>query len=221
MANRWPKADVPAVIRFLNRRSTTPGGSSWGPVELPWALLAEDYLGFARTDLRQSSTRGDVNALGNAKRALHCRIDSVLFTTGFWPQVSSKRWNFNKKEEILTEIHVVAPRVLGRINQLRNQVEHEYSAPHDRDQLADFIDSIELFLESTDRAAKGRYDSVDFETGNGRRSIGISFEGDPVLSARLFGDAGYEQEIITQNFAEFRALQAAVFGAAKRGNEFL
>jgi hypothetical protein len=221
MASRWRKADVPAVIRFLNSRSTTPDSSGWGPVELPWALLAEDYLGFARTDLRQGSTRGSVNALGNAKRALHCRIDSVLFTTGFWPQASSKRWNFNQKEELLTEIHVITPKVLRRINQLRNQVEHEYSAPQDRDRLADFIDTIELFLASTDRAAKGRYDSAGFATEKGGRSVEVSFNGDPVLSARLFGDAGFEKEITTRDFAEFRTLQAAVFGAAKRGGEFI
>ena len=39
---------------------------------------AEDFLEFAKEDSRGKDLRSCVNALGNVKRAIECRIDSIL-----------------------------------------------------------------------------------------------------------------------------------------------
>jgi hypothetical protein len=218
---RWDVADLQAVLRFLGRPGTSLAHSSTTTVELPWALLAADYLRFARTDLRGGSTRGDVNALGNAKRALHCRIDSVLYTTGFWKRAERERWDFADKEQLMAEIQIVAPLILRRINKLRNRVEHDYAAPDDRDQLGDFIDAVELFLAGTEHAASSRYLTATFVREAGGRSIEASFAGDPRLSVRLLAIGRPAKELRTRSFSEFRALQSALYIAAKRTGKIL
>jgi hypothetical protein len=212
--------DVAAVIDALSHDDLEPDGSSTTAVELPWELSADDYLEFAQSDFREDSTRGNVNAMGNAKRALHARIDAILFTTGFWERAQSKRWNFDSKAKLLAEIHVVAPGVLRRVNQLRNSVEHEYSAPDDRDRLEDFIDSIELFIYGTMHVASHRYSDVSFIL-TGDEGLGISFEGISELDVQYYGKKPRRVAFKTSTFKEFRALQAAVYGAARRCGEFL
>jgi hypothetical protein len=205
----------------LNDENTVIDGSSRGPVALPWELEADDYFEFARTDFVQESTRGSVNALGNAKRALHCRIDAVLFVAGFWERAQTERWDFDAKAELLAEIHVVTPQILKRINRLRNKVEHEYAAPENRDQLDDFIDTVELFLASTRHSASHRYDHVDFVSEATDAGVSVHFDGKPVLEARIYREEASSQTLKTETFEEFRALQAAVYGAAKQENEIL
>jgi hypothetical protein len=212
--------NIAAVIDLLGREGIEPEGSSITPVELPWELSADDYLKFAQRDFEEESTRGDVNAMGNAKRALHARIDAILFTTGFWERAQSKRWNFDSKAELLAEIYVVAPGVLRRVNQLRNTVEHEYSAPANRDRLEDFIDSIVLFLYGTMRSATHRYEDVSFDLPDDG-GLGISFDGSSALEVLYYGQDPPKRPVTTSNFEEFRVLQAAVYGAARRCGEFL
>jgi hypothetical protein len=207
--------DLEGAVRFLGQSSTESEGGSSGWVKLPWDLLAGDYLRFARSDLRQGFRRGRVNALGNAKRALHCRVDSVLFSFGYWGQVED--WNFNRKQDILTELGVVAPGVLRRANQLRNKVEHEYSDPSDVDQLQDLIDAVDLFLAGTEPVASMRYSQLSFVQRGSARGLTVDFDGRPQLLARPSGaDGKFLGSIETQGFEEFHSLQSAVFKAAKR-----
>jgi hypothetical protein len=49
----------------------------------------------------------------------------------------------------------------GRINRLRNEVEHEYSLPHDKERLGDFVDVVELFVSGTGPFARRRF--LDYE----------------------------------------------------------
>lgn len=41
-------------------------------------LVPEDYLGFAKKDLKQRDERGLINALSNTKRAIDCLIENTL-----------------------------------------------------------------------------------------------------------------------------------------------
>lgn len=112
-------------------------------------LSAEQYLKYAEIDLLDGgSDRHLINALTNAKRALHMRMEDMSVGFGFdnW----SGQRSFPKMVEYLTRIGVAAPRILNKLNRLRNQVEHEYLVP-DRGEVETFIDVTILFLASTQR----------------------------------------------------------------------
>jgi len=64
------------------------------------------------------------------------------------PIARKERWNFPFKLEVLGKIGILAPRILARINQKRNQLEHQYIRPSQKD-LRDGMDVMMLFLEYT------------------------------------------------------------------------
>jgi hypothetical protein len=49
------------------------------PLAVPFELSSTDFMRFARSDLSENNEKSLVNALSNVKRALDCRIASLLW----------------------------------------------------------------------------------------------------------------------------------------------
>jgi len=93
-----------------------------------------------------------INALGNAKRAIECRIDTLLYNYCLHKKSEKEGWFFPKKIEVLRELGIAAPNILKKINKKRNELEHQYVKPTKGD-VEDAIDVAELFLNATDELA--------------------------------------------------------------------
>ncbi|XZW59374.1 hypothetical protein ACT40J_09630 [Acinetobacter baumannii] len=112
-------------------------------------LIPEDYLSFAKKDLKQRDERGLINALSNAKRAIDCLIENTLKNFDInikkLPKVA-----LNFCEEVLNEEDKqispfslrlfcalgLSPSILiSEVRSLRNRVEHEFSNPQKKDVL--------------------------------------------------------------------------------------
>jgi len=104
-----------------------------------------EYLEFARKDLETGEdTRNTINAVGNAKRALHLQVETICNGYGY----KAKNKDFPPKLTFLRDIGIVAPKVLEKLNKIRNRIEHDYYCPT-VDEANDFIDVVELFLYAT------------------------------------------------------------------------
>src|SRR5689334_2546877 len=85
------------------------------PVEKPLDQLSFDseyspfdYLEFAKEDLKAGSeVRNIINAIGNAKRALHLQVETICIGYGY----KEKRKDFPPKLIFLKDLGIVAPRV--------------------------------------------------------------------------------------------------------------
>lgn len=84
-------------------------------------LHPEHYLLFAEKDLRLGGPRGLVNSLTNSKRAIDCQIFRLLHALAL-PEPR----NFPERLDKLKELGLLAPRVVRKIAQLRNVLEHPY-----------------------------------------------------------------------------------------------
>lgn len=109
---------------------------------------ARRYLAFAKADIEDGSgDRYCVNAVGNAKRALHLRVEGL--TEAYGGKWLHKRLStFPERLSFCNGCGIISPSILRRLNALRNEVEHDYYVPTD-EQTADFIDIVDLFLEAT------------------------------------------------------------------------
>jgi len=126
-------------------------------------ICAEDFLTFAKTDFEGQDLRSWVDALGNAKRAIECRIDTLLYNFCLRKKSKKEEWNFPKKIKVLRELGIVAPNILRRVNKKRNQLEYQYTKPV-RDDVDDATGVTELFLRATDERAITKYIAPnDFE----------------------------------------------------------
>ncbi len=127
--------------------------SGWDKVSYPVETTPWVYLDFAIEDFESSSeekqSRTLVNALSNAKRALHLQVETIAKSLGF---VQQKRGfpNFHAYLGFCEKCGVVTPRILKKLNTVRNAVEHEYYIPTESE-TEDFIDVVELFLAATDK----------------------------------------------------------------------
>ena len=117
-------------------------------------ISPEQFLEFAKKDIENSGKHALVNALSNSKRAIDCQVDKILHCFG----INAKRQNFPAKLELLQELGVVAPRIVGKVVQERNYLEHEYKCPK-KGQVKDFIDITTLFLEASSATLHNFYNS--------------------------------------------------------------
>ena len=99
------------------------------------------FLDYAENDLASNTEAGNVNALTNAKRAIDCQIEQLIKSLGL-----KKAKQFPKKIEQIKEIGLLAPRILVKVNQTRNLLEHEFVNP-ERHQAEDAVDVATLFVK--------------------------------------------------------------------------
>jgi len=172
------------VIDILKKGISTWG---WSGQIAPFEIDANQFRGFAIEDSKTDSVHGRVNALSNIKRAIECRIDELLYFYCLYIKSKRENWNFPKKIEILGELGIIAPRILTKINQQRNLLEHEYINPSPEN-VDDALDVAILFLGYTDIfTSKGPLTHF----GKGKWKIVIERENDKIL----FTNGKVEQEI--------------------------
>lgn len=133
---------------------------SWSVYHCRQSPSAEEYLDFARQDLIDGNTpRHLINALSNAKRALHMRMEDVCL--GFGAVSLKKLRNFHALSEYLKKCGLPSLSVLEKLNKARNDTEHDFAVP-EQDMVEIYIDVAHLFLSATDRWS-GRH-PCDIET---------------------------------------------------------
>lgn len=117
-------------------------------LERPFDISPGDFLQFAEEDLQSGLDHSNVNSLSNIKRALDCQLDCMLITLGFLGIAGKKHWGFPQKLKFVQDLGVLTPRILRRINRLRNLLEHEFSLPSP-ESVEDALDVATLFVAYT------------------------------------------------------------------------
>tara|TARA_R110002167_G_scaffold64980_5_gene183762 strand:- start:2066 stop:2755 length:690 start_codon:yes stop_codon:yes gene_type:complete len=116
--------------------------------KFPYETCSAEFLKFAEEDLKEIGKRGNTNALANAKRAVDSQTEAIIQVLGI-----SKAKSFPNRIANLNKVGLVAPRVLTRLSQLRNKLEHDFEVP-EREIVEDFLDIASLFLEVTNSVFK-------------------------------------------------------------------
>jgi hypothetical protein len=135
------------IEQILKENSASSYEYEWYD-EKVFSLTSLQFRDFVTVDSKDSHIHSRVNALSNIKRAIECRVDELLWYCCVMPIARKERWNFPSKLEVLGKIGILAPSILTRINQKRNQLEHQYVRPSQKD-LRDGVDVMMLFLEYT------------------------------------------------------------------------
>jgi hypothetical protein len=149
-----------AVAVGLRADSALALSSGGGNLELPpMGVDPYDFLDQAERDYEAGGNAACLNALTNAKRAIVSQMDQALTVFGYKPG----RWNIPKKIEVLNSLGLVAPRILKKVSDSRNLLEHEYKRPSEGEVL-DALDLAALFVFSMKSVFSGFED--EFALGN-------------------------------------------------------
>lgn len=131
------------------------------PLKFSRKITPKDYYNFAIQDLSiDPDIRNLVNALSNTKRALHLQVEMLSTAFGL-DKLPKKTKSFPAMVYFLSNCGLVTPRILSKINKLRNLVEHEYHIPG-KEEVENFIDVTELFIAATEKYIKNFPCGVEF-----------------------------------------------------------
>lgn len=121
-----------------------------GPLPPPYKsdMSPNTYLEFAIDDLASETSRGIINAFGNAKRAFHLAIDSLLHQYGLF--IKYRKANFPEKAKIIDAIGMIPIGIMHNLNVERNLLEHEYTIPT-KVRVKEAVDVTKLLLLATEK----------------------------------------------------------------------
>jgi hypothetical protein len=157
-----------------------PDGGTQLSVNYP--ISPEEFLTFAKADVYSEGTRGLVNALSNAKRAIDCQANGFITAIGLDPDnlksqlgaeaielLGSARADAGipLKFKFLQALSVATPTVVARIRRLRNDLEHGYRKPSKRN-VDDSIGIAELFVQACKGRMRSFFDTISFGSGYDR-----------------------------------------------------
>lgn len=114
---------------------------------IPFDLLPDELLNRATNHFQQKNYE---DALLSSKRAIECQMDCLLFSFGYYKYSKKKKWPFPKKMEVLADLGISTPRILGRINTVRNKIEHDYKSP-EPEFVETALDVTELFSKYVEK----------------------------------------------------------------------
>jgi hypothetical protein len=139
------------------------GDYAWGEgndrgILPPFDIKAKDFLNFGQNNQKLHYPDWEIDCLSNAKRAISCQLDSLLYAFGL---ANYAEYSFPKKIELIRDLEIVAPSMLKKINTYRNYLEHDYVRPGVRE-AEDALEIAELFLAYTDRFINSIWDYVGF-----------------------------------------------------------
>lgn len=173
---------------------------TWSVISYPTGLTPSDYLAFAENDLEEGATqRRLINAISNAKRALHLEVETMCKAFGL-EALKKKARNFPQKLDFIGKCGIVKRRLLVKMNNLRNLVEHEYYVPS-INEVEDFIDVVTLFVDAM-KLNRMRYPSdVDLynatdDSGKFHATSLTSSLEKGVLTLKIFPDETYRGQPI-------------------------
>ena len=136
------------------------GEYTWKSMTVRESPSAKTYLEYAQVDFAAGkSNRELINAISNAKRAMHLRLEDLCL--GFGSVDLKKLGKFPLLFSYVQKCGVVAPSVLNLMNTLRNDVEHRYEIPTTKE-AETFLGVATLILSATDRWIERQPVEVDY-----------------------------------------------------------
>lgn len=131
----------------LNMESATTISKGGQFLKYKFDVNPEDFLEQAEKDFEAGGAATLLNSITNAKRAIRCQVDKILFCFGY----DAAKMKITKKKELLNKIGIITPRILKRVDSVRNLLEHEYTNPS-LQEVEDSLDLAALFIESSNRS---------------------------------------------------------------------
>lgn len=125
----------------MSKCAVASGGGGFGMTELKISPI--EFLTLAENDFERGGLAALVNATTNVKRAIVGQLDQLLISFGY----PSLRWTVPKKIERLRALGLLAPRLLRKVVDMRNILEHEYTTP-ELEKVEEALDIASLFVMS-------------------------------------------------------------------------
>jgi hypothetical protein len=134
-------------------------------------ITPNDFLNYSKKDYCSNDTRGNINALTNAKRAIDCQTDKIFKILGLDPNnfssiveeyINKSKHSPIKKDlpirlKFIQALNFAPAGIISKARLLRNKLEHYYKSPTN-EEVSDAIELAELFINATDNRLNNLWD---------------------------------------------------------------
>lgn len=115
----------------------------------PFPTTPYDFLDYAELDLKTDLPHALSNSLSNSKRALDCELDYFLKAYGLQALANTNKWQTGKKLRIVDDLGVMPNRILFKVNEARNDLEHRFQPPSHQTAI-NALDVVSIFVAAVD-----------------------------------------------------------------------
>jgi hypothetical protein len=126
---------------------TSISGTCFEP--FPFPTTPYEFLEYAELDLHSNVPHALANSLSNSKRSMDCQLDYFLKAYGLQSVANANKWQTGKKIRIVGDLGVVPNRILYKINEARNDLEHRFQSPS-RPTTENALDVVGTFVAAVD-----------------------------------------------------------------------
>jgi len=110
-------------------------------------VSSQEFLSWAKSDLKGGDRRSMGNALSNIKKSIHSRMDEIFSISHI---TSSADWNnratTEEKIALLKKFNVEHTSIVKIITKIRDVYEHQYILPSDANDIKAYYETTELWL---------------------------------------------------------------------------
>lgn len=157
--------------KTIVEEKTARGGIGYFP------LVPKDFIKYAKEDFKLNNEKGLINSLSNAKRAIDCQIDTLLYRFGItYDKFNSTSEDIIKlsedipldlpyKLQLVQALKFSPSYLISKVREERNKMEHSYQIP-DKKLVREAIDIAELFILSCESRTNYVDDDFLFSSSN-------------------------------------------------------
>ncbi len=110
-------------------------------------VSSQEFLSWAKSDLKGGDRRAMGNALSNIKKSIHSRIDEILSLSHLsFSNDWSSRATTDEKIALLKKLNIEHTSIVKIITKIRNTYEHQYILPSDLTDIIAYYETTELWL---------------------------------------------------------------------------
>jgi hypothetical protein len=136
---------------------------------IEFELMPEDYLEFAKNNIKSHDIQNGIEGISNAKRAIECQVDLLIKSIGYDFKIFDKRRSYPEVKKFINQYYSeeqydgltdrlkllnilgLAPTmVISHVREMRNLIEHEYKIPSFND-VKNAVEIADLFINSSNR----------------------------------------------------------------------
>ena len=112
-------------------------------------ITPDEFITWAEQDIKGGGKRGIANALTNAKRALHARIDEILYSVRVrYANDWCSRPDTNLNLKVLNRLNIPTTTIAKVLTDRRNDLEHAYILPS-QEQVRFYVQTARLWLNDS------------------------------------------------------------------------
>lgn len=163
----------PLITAFLSDPSDLDTSVSSGAIfRYPYPETPHDFLEYAEQELTEDTPSKRANCLSHIERALASQLDYFFYAYSLTEYAKSNNWGNGKKLALLGDLGLVPDRILHKVNEARNNLEHGYELPG-KETVINSIDIVWIFVSILDLFLFPAREEIDFYTKSSPDNKGL------------------------------------------------